>query len=98
MDGFDLRLFRHADDVVDVEVGLDRLLPRADQIGFVRLEAVQREAVLVGIDGHRADAHLGGRAHDADGDFAAVGDEEAADFLHDEQAKKSGRRPVPIKV
>jgi len=63
-------------DVVDVEIGLDRLPAGADQVGFVGLESVQREAVLVGIDGHRADAHFGGGAHDADGDFGAVGDED----------------------
>ena len=98
MDGVDMRLFRHADDVVDVEVSLDRLLAGADEIGFVRLEAVQGEAVLVGIDGHRADAQFGSRTHDADGDFAAVGDEDAADLLHIEYAKKTGRRPVQLEV
>src|SRR5581483_4000314 len=40
--------------------------------------AVQGEAVLVGVDSHRADAELVGRAEDADGDLAAVGDEQPA--------------------
>ena len=51
----------------------------SDQEALVRLEAVQGEAVLVGIDRHRADAELAGRAQDADGDLAAVGDQQLAE-------------------
>ena len=81
MDRVHLRLTRDAEDVVDLEVGLDRALALADQIGLVGLEAVQREAVLLGVDRDGADAELVGGAQHADGDFAAVGDEEAADPL-----------------
>ena len=66
------------DDAVDVEVGADRLARLADAVGLVGLEAVQGEAVLVGVDGDGADAQLVGRAEDADGDLAAVGDQELA--------------------
>ena len=68
-----------AQDVLDVQVGGDRFLALADQEALVRLEAVQGEAVLVGIDRHRADAELAGRAQDADGDLAAVGDQQLAE-------------------
>jgi hypothetical protein len=61
---------RCADDVGDVEVGLERLLALADQVALVGLEAVQREAVLVGVDGDGPDAEFGGGAHHADGDLA----------------------------
>ena len=78
----DARLLRDADDVVDVEIGLDRFLAGADQIGFVRLEAVQREAILVGKDRDGADPQFGGGAQHTDGDFTTVGNQQAAYGLH----------------
>src|SRR4029453_5910130 len=67
-----------ADHLIDGEVGLDRTSTLADLVGLVRLETVQRELVLLRIDGDRRDAQLGRSAKDADGDFGAVGDEKAA--------------------
>ena len=66
------------DDAVDIEVRPDRLARLADQVGLVGLEAVQGVAVFVRVDGDRADAQLVGRAEDADGDLAAIGDEQLA--------------------
>ena len=43
---------------VDVEVRPERLAGLADAIGFVRLEAVQGEAIFVGVDRDGADAEL----------------------------------------
>jgi hypothetical protein len=48
---------------------------------------VQRAAVHFGEHGHRADAQLAAGADDADGDFAAVGDQ---DFF--EHGLSIGRR------
>ena len=48
---------------------------RPDEKCLVRLEAVQREAILVAVDGDRAQAELGGGAETPDGDFGPVGDE-----------------------
>ena len=81
------------DDVGDVQVGGDGFLAGPDPIGLIGLEAMEGEAVLVGEDGDGADAHLSGGPQDADGDFAAVGDEEAADLFHGtagEKCKKGG--------
>ena len=78
----DFCLFGDADDVCDVEVGRDWFFARTHQVRLVGLEAVQGKAVFVGKDGHRADAHFGGGAQHPDGDFAAVGDKDAADFFH----------------
>ena len=78
MDRVDLVLPGQGDDAGDVEVGAHRLAGLADAVGLVRLEAVQGEAVFVRIDGHGADAQFVGRAKDANGDFAAVGDEQFA--------------------
>ena len=76
MDRVDVRLLGHAHDPGNIEVGLHRPEVIADHIAFVRLEAVQRESVLARIDGDSAQAKLGGGAAHADGDFAAVGDQE----------------------
>ena len=70
------------DDAVDVEVGADRLPGLAHQIGLVSLEAVQCEAILVGVDRDGADAEFVRRPEHADRDFAAIGDEEFGDGPH----------------
>ena len=79
VDGVHAVLPRQADDAVDVEVGLDRLAGLAEAVGLVGLEAVQGVAILVRVDGDRADAEFVGRAEHANGDLAAIGDEELAD-------------------
>jgi hypothetical protein len=79
MDGVDAGLPGDAQDVVAVQIGGQRLPAFTDQVALVRLETVQRLAVLLRVDGHGADAHLGGGAHHADGDLGAVGDQDRAD-------------------
>ena len=78
MDRVHVELLRQRDGALDIEIGADRLARFADAVGLVRLEAVQGEAVLMRIDRNRADAQLVRRAEDADGDFAAVGDQQLA--------------------
>jgi hypothetical protein len=75
----DARLDGDAHDVLDVEIRLDRALALADEIAFVGLGPMQREAVLARMNGHGANAELGGGAHHADGDLAAIRDEHALD-------------------
>ena len=75
MNGVDLGLLRDADDVLDRKIGLERPLARADLIGFVGLEAMQRELVFLRIDRDRADAEFGRRAEHADRDLRPVGDQ-----------------------
>ena len=45
--------------------------------GLVSFARAEGECVVFGVDGDGAEAELGGGADDADGDFVAVGDEEA---------------------
>ena len=73
MDGVDARFLGHRDDALDVEIRGDRALALADEIGLVRLEAMDAEAVLLGVNGDGAQAQFGAGAENADGDFAAVG-------------------------
>ena len=71
---------RHADVLVDLEIGLDRALALADEVRLVRLEAVERELVLLGVAGDGLDVELVRGAENADRDFAAVGDEDLLDL------------------
>ena len=82
------------DDAVDVQIGFHRPLALADLVGFVGFEAVQAQPVFFGIDGDGAQAELGRRAHDADGDFTAI---EGEQFFHSERIQLFlfGRRPWP---
>jgi hypothetical protein len=81
VDRIDARLVRHAQDVGDVEVRLHRPLAAADQVGLVGLAPVQREAVLLRVHRHGTQSELARRPHHANGDLAAVGDQNAADPL-----------------
>ncbi len=76
VDGVDVVLLGQRDEGGDVEVGADRFTGPADEVRLVGLEAVQGEAVLVGVDGDGANAEFVGGAKDADGDLAAVGGEQ----------------------
>ena len=98
MDGVDLVLPGQGDDAGDVEVGADRLAGLADAVGLVGLEAVQGEAVFVRVDGDGADAQLVGGAEDADGDFAAIGDQQLADRRGAGAEFPPAWRPVPLGV
>jgi len=78
VDGVGVGRARYAHDVGDIQVRLDRPFVAADQIRLVRLGAVEGEAVLVRVHRDRAQAKLARRAHHADGDLAAVGDQNTA--------------------
>ena len=77
MNGVAARLQRQRDQALAVEIGGDARSP--ERMRLVRLAHVQRGRVVVGIDGDAGDAEIGGRARDADGDFAAIGDEQLAE-------------------
>ena len=57
------------------------------------MTTLQREPVFVGIDGHGADTHFRRSAHDTDGDFRTVGDQEFAYVWHGSTStgKRCGR-------
>ena len=81
MNGVDALCFREGHDSHDVQVGFDRALARSDLIGFIGFEAVQPEAIFLGVDADRAQAEFIGRAKYANGDFAAVGSQEFLDVF-----------------
>ncbi len=79
MDGVGPSLEGNADDVLDIQIGVDRTSAGAHQVALVGFGPVQREAVFLRMNGYGANAELGGGTHDANGDFTAVRDEEALD-------------------
>ncbi len=71
----------HRDDLVDHEVGV-RARGAVQRVGLVGEAGVEGVAVLVGVHRDRGLASVAGRADDADGDLAAVRDEDLADTGH----------------
>ena len=71
MNGIDVGDFRGADDAVDAQVAF-AAGSFADANGFVRKLHVHGIGVHLGIDGDGADVQLLAGTNDANGDFAAV--------------------------
>jgi hypothetical protein len=67
------------DHLVRRQTGLDRAETPVDQECLVGPEAMKRKLVFFGPAHDGANADLVGRAHDANGDFAPIGDEETFD-------------------
>ncbi len=76
------RLDGRPHDALGIEIGADRVALLADPVGLVGLEDVLGLAVLVGKDGDRLGAELGGRTERADGDLPTVRDEDLAEHLN----------------
>src|SRR6185437_8876362 len=86
MYGLGAGCFRGGEDGFDVQVAFAGG-GGADADGLVGHGDMQRGGVGIGIDGDGADAEPLGRAHNADGDFSAIGDEEAAKHSCDKQVQ-----------
>ncbi len=67
------RLLRDADDLGHVEVRPNRMPRLADLVGLVRLQAVQRIAILERVHRDRLGSELDGRTKRPDGDLPAIG-------------------------
>ena len=82
MNRVDIVRCSQCDNPINIEIRLNRLSLLSNFIRFIRLETVQRVAVLVRIDRHRANSQLVRAAKNANGNLAPVGSEESFDFLH----------------
>jgi hypothetical protein len=63
------------EDRLDVEVGAHGVAGLPDLVRLVGLDAVQRVAILAGVDGDRPQPQLRGGAERPDRDLTTVGDE-----------------------
>ena len=82
MNGIGTRFRGDADDLIDREISLYRTHALADLIGFIGLEAMKRELVLLGIDCDGANAKLGGGTEDTDGYLRTIGDQQTPEAIH----------------
>ena len=64
--------FRQVDNARNVQIGPQRRLIFADQVGFIRLDAEQAVDILVGVHRHGVQSQVITGPEDANGDFAAV--------------------------
>ena len=78
VDGVASRRPRRGDHRLHIEIGRGAR-PR-QQPDFVGDAKVQAARVVLGVNRNRRQAHVGGGARNADGDFAAIGDQEPCDF------------------
>jgi hypothetical protein len=92
MDRLGARAARRLQHALLVEVALRRRA-WAEQVGLIRDRRVQRAAVGLRVDGDRADPELPERPEDADGDLAAIGDE---DFLEERHDRPILAGPAPV--
>ena len=76
MDRIGAGLLCDPDDVVHIEVGLDRPLALADPVRLPRIETMQGQPILGRVDADGRNVQLTSRAEYADRYFAAVGDED----------------------
>jgi hypothetical protein len=81
MDGVYVFFFRQRNDSGDVQIGFHGPFAGADLVGLVGLKAMQGEAILLGINGYRAQSKLVRGAEDANGDLAAIGGEKFSNGL-----------------
>jgi hypothetical protein len=76
MNEINLPLFGQRYQAWDVKVSADRSLAFADQVGFIRLESMDAEAIFLGVNRHSPQSQLRRRPENADGDFIAIGSQQ----------------------
>ncbi len=100
MDGVTLRRLCRRNHVRAVQIGRGPLAwQRQSLIGHAQM---QRARVVLGIDRHRREAHVGCRAGDADGDLTAIGDQQFRNghlwvpeaLVAENSIQRAGRAPV----
>ena len=94
VDGVDIADFGGGDDAIDFEITLCAG-SWADADGFVGGLDVKGVVIGFGVDGESADAEVFAGADDAEGDLAAVGDE---DFVEHERKWEAGKLGFPAGV
>ena len=72
VDGVHIAALRQIDDAWDIQISAQGRFVLADEVGLVRLGAEQAVGVLVGIHGHRVQPQVVAGPEHADGDFAAI--------------------------
>jgi hypothetical protein len=90
MNRIDTRFTRDAQNVRDIEVGVDRAFAFADQVRLVGLGTMQTETIFLRVDRDRRDGQLVGGTHYAYRDLAAIADQQAMNPLQHPQISSDG--------
>jgi hypothetical protein len=85
MDRVDILLARQVDNLIDPQIGFDRPLPLAHQISLVSLVAMQRQAILLRIDGDRGNPQFGTSPKYPDSNLAAIRRHNFSEFFNSHQ-------------
>ncbi|MPM28182.1 hypothetical protein SDC9_74701 [bioreactor metagenome] len=98
VDRVGLGLLGRPDDLLDVEVGADRVALLADHVGLVRLDPVHRIAVLVREHGDGPRPEFDRGAERTDSDFATVGDQDLLEHAHTFAAEEADGRVTDTRL
>ncbi len=90
IDGIGVRVESYPDDLIDREIGPDRMSLLTYLIRLIGFQPVLRIAILVRIDRDRGETQLVGRAKRTDGDLSPVGDQNLVDHCFLSGIPRSG--------
>ena len=77
-----MMLLTDTDDILYIQVSIDRFIPFPHQVRFVSTVPMKRQYIFFGINSHRPDAQLIAGTEYTDGDLASVGHQDLPDFSH----------------
>ena len=77
-----MMLLTDTDDILYIQVSINRFVPFSHQVRFVSTVPVKRQYIFFGINSHRPDAQLIAGTEYTDGNLASVGHQDLPDFSH----------------
>src|SRR6266849_9987844 len=95
MNGIRATLFGHSHQLLDVEIALSRR-GAAESDTLVGEKRVRGARIRFGIDRDCRDAHLAAGPHHAEGDLAAVRDQNLGDASQSSSTRRWDRRWLPL--
>ena len=82
MDGIHIMLLADTDNVFNVQISINRLVPFPYQVRFISPVSMQGQNIFLGINGHSTDSQFAAGTEYADGDFASVGNQDLTNMSH----------------
>ena len=82
MDGIDMMLLTNADDILNIEIGINGFVIFTHQISFIGTVAVKRQHIFLRINCYRSDSQLITCPKHTNGDFATIRYQNLINFSH----------------
>ena len=82
MDGIYSMLLADTNDIFDIEIGINRLIPFAYQVCFISPVAMQGKNIFLGINGYSANSQFTAGAEYTNSNLASVGNKDLANTSH----------------